>query len=84
MSMQTSPAAIHSEQRADDRPFEAEPQQLALLPAPGVPVRYQLSQRTRRIGLAGVASARALLAEQAARRHETDDEVAHLAPPHAA
>jgi hypothetical protein len=68
----------------EDRPFEAEPQQLELLPPPGLPVRYQLSKRTRRIGLVGVAHAKAVLAEQAARRHEQADEAAHLAPPQAA
>jgi hypothetical protein len=60
------------------------PEQLQLLSAPGVPVRYQLSQRTRRIGLAGVARVQALLAEQAARHEAEADEAVPLAPPHAA
>jgi hypothetical protein len=47
-------------------------------------VRYQLSRRTRRIGLAGVARVRAMLAEQAAKRDAEVDDAASLAPPHAA
>ena len=38
---------------------------------PGIPVvdaRFRINETTRRIGLAGVARARAVLAEQAARR----------------
>jgi hypothetical protein len=47
----------------------AEPaEQLALLASPEVPLQFHLNERTRRLGLAGVASAKALLAEQAARR----------------
>src|SRR5262249_37016153 len=37
--------------------------QLALLPAAGIPAQLQLDERTRRVGLAGVAQARAILAE---------------------
>lgn len=47
----------------------AEPsEQLALLATAEVPLQHRLDERTRRIGLAGVASAKALLAEQNARR----------------
>lgn len=45
-------------------------EQLELLPADGVPVRLRLDERTRRIGLAGVARARAILDEQARQRAE--------------
>ena len=59
-------------------------EQLELLPAVDVPVQLRLSQRTRRIGLAGIARARAILAEQAARRREESAEAAQLNPPQAA
>jgi hypothetical protein len=65
-------------------PAEPGIEQLELLPAVDVPVQLRLSQRTRRIGLAGVARARALLDEQAARRREAEAEAEHLAPPAAA
>lgn len=52
------------------------------VPAPAhasdVPVRFRLSARTCRIGLEGVAAAKALLAEQAERRAERDSERAAL------
>ncbi len=67
-----------------ERPVEPGIEQLELLPAVDVPVQLRLSQRTRRIGLAGVARARALLDEQAARRREAEAEAEHLAPPAAA
>jgi hypothetical protein len=54
-------------------------QQLALLPpADQVPVQLRLSERTRRVGLVGVARARAILAEQAARRRTIDERTEHL------
>jgi len=59
-------------------------EQLPLLPADDVPVQLRLSQRTRRIGLAGVARARAILADQAARRRQASEEAAHITPPRAA
>ena len=59
-------------------------EQLELLPAVEVPVQLRLSQRTRRVGLAGVARAKALLAEQAARRHQDSAETASIRPPKAA
>jgi len=67
-----------------ERPAEPGIEQLELLPAVDVPVQLRLSQRTRRIGLAGVARARALLDEQAARRREAEAEAERLAPPAAA
>ena len=67
-----------------ERPAEPGIEQLELLPAVDVPVQLRLSQRTRRIGLAGVARARALLDEQAARRREAEAEAEHPAPPAAA
>ena len=53
------------------------------LPAVTVPdQRFRIDERTRRIGLAGVARARAVLAEQAARREARDAARAErLAPP---
>jgi hypothetical protein len=59
-------------------------EQLALLPADDLPVQLRLSQRTRRVGLAGVAYARAILAEQVARRREAEADAAHITPPQAA
>jgi hypothetical protein len=67
-----------------ERPAEPGIEQLELLPAVDVPVQLRLSQRTRRIGLAGVARARAILAEQAIRRREAQAEAEHLSPPRAA
>lgn len=67
-----------------ERPAEPGIEQLELLPAVDVPVQLRLSQRTRRIGLAGVARARALLDEQAARRREAAVEAERLSPPAAA
>ena len=48
------------------------PEQLPLLTVTDVPVQFRLNERTRRIGLAGVASAKAILAEQEARRLERE------------
>jgi hypothetical protein len=47
-------------------------EQLPLLPptAPAVPVRFRLDAHTRQVGLAGIAEARRILAEQARRRAE--------------
>jgi hypothetical protein len=42
--------------------------QLTLLEPDGVPPQLQLDERTRRIGLAGVAEARAILAESRRQR----------------
>jgi hypothetical protein len=54
-------------------------QQLALLPpADLVPVQLRLSARTRVVGLAGIARARAILAAQAARRRAVDERTEHL------
>ncbi len=47
---------------------DSRPQQLPLLDASDVPVQLRLDERTRRIGLAGIAMVRALLEEQRARR----------------
>jgi hypothetical protein len=46
--------------------------QLPLLDAPGVPAQLRLDERTRRIGLAGVAAARAALEESRRRRLERE------------
>lgn len=61
-----------------------QPHQLELLEPAAVPPKLRLSARTRRIGLAGVAQAKALLDEQARRRaereaHQADD---RRHPPH--
>jgi hypothetical protein len=45
-----------------------QPEQLQLLEADRVPLALRLDERTRRIGLAGVAAARAVLAENHRRR----------------
>jgi hypothetical protein len=61
------------------------PQQLPLLvPSEDVPMQLRLDARTRRIGLEGVARARAVLADSKRRRQEAE-EVARLArqPAHA-
>ena len=62
-------------------PLEAGIEQLALLPAEDVPIQLRLSERTRRVGLAGIARARAILAEQAARRQRETALAAEIAPP---
>jgi hypothetical protein len=60
-------------------PTDQPVQQLALLPAADdVPVQLRLSERTRRIGLAGVAHARAILADQEARRRAVIEQAEHL------
>ncbi len=46
--------------------------QLHLLEPVAVPSSLRLSARTRRVGLAGVAQARAVLADQARRRAERE------------
>jgi hypothetical protein len=61
------------------------PQQLPLLvPAEDAPVQLRLDARTRRIGLEGVARARAVLAESQRRRLQAEED-ARLArqPAHA-
>ena len=60
-------------------------EQLALLPPnEDVPVQLRLSRHTRRVGLAGIAMARAILADQAARRRQAEAAADHIAPPQAA
>jgi hypothetical protein len=49
------------------------PEQLRLLDDASVPLQLRLDERTRRIGLRGVAMARALLDEQRRRREDTAD-----------
>jgi len=71
-------------ERASAGSDSPEQQQLQLLPADDVPVRFRLSTRTRLLGLEGVAQARAILASQAARRRQEAVDAGHLAPPHAA
>jgi hypothetical protein len=56
-------------------------QQLTLLEPVGVPAPLQLDERTRRIGLAGVAEARAILAESRRRRLEREAEAAEARRP---
>ena len=55
--------------------------QLVLLPAAGVPAQLQLDERTRRVGLAGVAQARAILAESRRRRLAAEEAAADCTPP---
>ena len=47
-------------------------EQLPLLSVSDMPLQFRLDERTRRIGLAGVASVKAMLAEQEARRTERE------------
>jgi hypothetical protein len=49
-----------------------EPQQLSLLPAPEVPVRFRLDEATRRRGLQHIAEIRARLAARESARTTTD------------
>jgi hypothetical protein len=56
-------------------------QQLALLEPAGVPAQLQLDERTRRIGLAGVAQARAILAESRRQRLAREAEAAEARRP---
>lgn len=58
-------------------------EQLRLLDPPPVPLALRLDARTRRVGLAGVARARALLTEQARRRalHEAEHAEHRRHPP---
>ena len=48
------------------------PEQLPLLTLAEVPLQFRLDERTRRIGMEGVASAKVLLAAQEARRLERE------------
>ena len=60
-------------------------EQLALLPPDeDLPVQLRLSQHTRRVGLAGIAMARTILADQAARRRQAEAAADHISPPRAA
>jgi hypothetical protein len=60
-------------------PKDQQAQQLALLPAADdVPVQLRLSERTRRVGLAGIAHARTILADQASRRRAITEQAEHL------
>jgi hypothetical protein len=58
--------------------------QLPLLEPSAMPAALRLDARTRRIGLAGVAHAKALLADQARRRAEREAEAVEgrRHPPH--
>jgi hypothetical protein len=47
-------------------------EQLPLLTVAEIPLQFRMDDRTRRIGLAGVANAKAILAEQTARRLERE------------
>ena len=51
-------------------------EQLSLLPESDLPVELRLDEHTRRIGLLGVAKARAVLAAQAERRAQHHGSVA--------
>jgi hypothetical protein len=46
------------------RPPASQPEQLELLPIDDVPTRFRMSERTRRIGLAGVARSREILEQR--------------------
>jgi hypothetical protein len=55
--------------------------QLALLPPASVPAQLRLDERTRRVGLAGVANARAVLAESRRRRLAEEEAAAEARRP---
>jgi hypothetical protein len=55
--------------------------QLALLPPASVPAQLRLDERTRRVGLAGVANARAVLAESRRRRLAQEEAAAEARRP---
>lgn len=57
---------------ASDRPETSSTATTAASASTTVPARFRLDARTRRIGLEGVAAAKAILAEQAARRATRD------------
>ncbi|CAB4764091.1 unannotated protein [freshwater metagenome] len=63
---------------ASSRPESAEQPTTSAQTQPALPAsvdsRFRINERTRRIGLAGVAHARAVLAEQAARREAREAE----------
>jgi len=56
-------------------------QQLTLLEPAGIPAQLQLDERTRRVGLAGVAQARAILAESRRQRLAREAEAAESRRP---
>ncbi|HEY1282051.1 MAG TPA: hypothetical protein VGF22_20385 [Acidimicrobiales bacterium] len=56
-------------------------QQLTLIEPAGVPAQLQLDERTRRVGLAGVAQARAILAESRRQRLAREAEAAEARRP---
>jgi hypothetical protein len=84
----TTTATPHRSAEASDRSrpeLSTTVEQLALLPVDeDVPVQLRLSQRTRRVGLAGIAMARAILADQAARRRQAEAVAERITPPRAA
>jgi hypothetical protein len=83
-SAEASDTALHRAAPNAPAPIDTT-EQLALLPTDEeVPVQLRLSQRTRRVGLAGIAMARAILADQAARRRQAEAAADHIAPPRAA
>ena len=49
-----------------------QPEQLVLLPVDDVPVRFRLSEHTRRIGLAGVARSRQILEQRRRERLQAE------------
>ena len=56
-------------------------QQLTLLDPAGVPAQLRLDEQTRRVGLAGVARARAILAESRRQRLEREQAAAQSRRP---
>jgi hypothetical protein len=86
-SVEASDLARHqfSDVSASDTQIIPSGEQLALLPPDeDLPVQLRLSQHTRRVGLAGIAMARAILADQAARRRQAEAAADHISPPQAA
>ena len=71
---QQAPSHASSRPESAEQPTTSAQTQPALPGLPSVDSRFRINERTRRIGLAGVAHARAVLAEQAARREAREAE----------
>lgn len=71
---QQAPSHASSRPESAEQPTTSTETKPALPGFPAVDGRFRINERTRRIGLAGVAHARAVLAEQAARREAREAE----------
>jgi len=71
---QQAPSHASSRPESAEQPTTSTETKPALPGVPALDGRFRINERTRRIGLAGVAHARAVLAEQAARREAREAE----------